>query len=343
MADPALRHRDLLGRRPAAQRAAGRIYREIAELGRRSPTSAPQLVDYPPDADVALLYSIDTKRSFEFYPPLADAQGQPDRRSYLRIFDRYYRAAFEAGAQARIVHVAQFLARDAAAFVAEFPTLVVPTLYVADDRTLDALVAYAKAGGHLVVGARTGYGDELARARAERAPGAPRRSRRRLVRRVLDPRCSASASRARTSAAARPKDGRTRSWSTAPTCWPSTPAGIYAGQPAVTSRAARRRPRHLRRHAARPRARDIHSSLGGAEHERGPVAGRIPTVTVTSGTSTAGRIWFVSNWSPDAATAHPPRGSAATSHRSRTVGRRRPRRATRPRIRSRSHHQHQRE
>ena len=30
------------------------------------------------------------------------------------------------------------------------------------------------------------------------------------------------------------------------------------------------------------------------------------TVTVTSGSSSAGRVWFISNWSPETATAHPP-------------------------------------
>src|SRR5690606_27475726 len=54
---------------------------------------------------------------------------------------------------------------------AEFPILIVPTLYIADDGMLDALVRYAEAGGHLMVGIRTGYGDQLARARPERAPG----------------------------------------------------------------------------------------------------------------------------------------------------------------------------
>ena len=86
----------------------GRIYREIAELGHRLRDLGPQLEGFTPDADVALLYSIDTKHSFEFYPPLADAEGGPDRASYLRIFDRYYRAAFEAGVQSRIVHADQF-------------------------------------------------------------------------------------------------------------------------------------------------------------------------------------------------------------------------------------------
>src|SRR5690606_5798898 len=33
---------------------------------------------------------------------------------------------------------------------------------------------------------------------------------------------------------------------------------------------------------------------------------RDPTVTVTSGHSTVGRVWFVSNWSSEPATAHPP-------------------------------------
>jgi beta-galactosidase len=41
---------------------------------------------------------------------------------------------------------------------------------VADDEVLDALRAYAEAGGHLVLGIRTGYGDELARARRGVAP-----------------------------------------------------------------------------------------------------------------------------------------------------------------------------
>jgi len=65
----------------------------------------------------------------------------------------------------RIQHVAQFVAADPAELAARHPVLVVPALYVVDDATLDALVAYAEAGGHLVVGIRTGYGDELARAR----------------------------------------------------------------------------------------------------------------------------------------------------------------------------------
>src|SRR5215207_4664990 len=55
-------------------------------------------------------------------------------------------------------------------FRGQHPNLVVPALYVADDATLDWLVAYARAGGHLVLGPRTGYGDHEARARSDVMP-----------------------------------------------------------------------------------------------------------------------------------------------------------------------------
>jgi beta-galactosidase len=48
--------------------------------------------------------------------------------------------------------------------------LLVPALYVAGDELLDALEAYARAGGHLVLTFRTGYADEEARARPEPVP-----------------------------------------------------------------------------------------------------------------------------------------------------------------------------
>ena len=57
-----------------------------------------------------------------------------------------------------------------AELASRFPVLVAPALYVASDDDLDLLVDYAAAGGHLVVGIRTGYGDEEARARVAVAP-----------------------------------------------------------------------------------------------------------------------------------------------------------------------------
>ena len=65
----------------------------------------------------------------------------------------------------------QHLGSDADALVARWPVLVVPALYVADDALLDLLDAYARAGGHLVLGFRSGYADEEARRAPEVMPG----------------------------------------------------------------------------------------------------------------------------------------------------------------------------
>jgi beta-galactosidase len=54
---------------------------------------------------------------------------------------------------------------------AELPVLVVPGLLVADDELLDWLRDYAAAGGHLVIGPRTAYGDAEGRARTDVKPG----------------------------------------------------------------------------------------------------------------------------------------------------------------------------
>lgn len=148
----------------------GRIYREVADLGADLTALGAALDDYRPDGDVLLLYSTDTKWSFNFYPPLALPSGGPDPDAYLKIFDAFYRGLFEAGAQVRVQHVRQFLDSDPAVLAEQYPVLVAPAVYVAEDAVLDHLTAYAEAGGHLLIGIRTGYGDELARARHAVAP-----------------------------------------------------------------------------------------------------------------------------------------------------------------------------
>lgn len=60
------------------------------------------------------------------------------------------------------------LAPEAAA--RRHPVLIAAGLYLDDDATLDWPAAYAHAGGHLVLGPRTGYADHEARARPEPAP-----------------------------------------------------------------------------------------------------------------------------------------------------------------------------
>ncbi|WP_371663260.1 beta-galactosidase [Streptomyces sp. NBC_00280] len=156
----------------------GRTYAELAKLGAELDAAGPLVAGLEPDADITMVYSTPSKWLMQKYPPLATADGEPDDTAYHRIFDPFYRGAFDAGRQVRIVHARQLhdpsgerkgLTPEEA--VSRHPVLVVPALYIAADSTLDWFAAYAHAGGHLVLGPRTAYADHEARARNELAPG----------------------------------------------------------------------------------------------------------------------------------------------------------------------------
>ncbi|MEJ3750316.1 beta-galactosidase [Actinomycetes bacterium KLBMP 9797] len=155
----------------------GRVYTELARLGAEFDKAGPLVAGLEPDADIAIVYSTPSKWLMQKYPPLSTKDGEPDPAAYHRIFDPFYRGAFDAGRQVRIVHARQLhdprgerpgMTPDEA--VRRFPVLAVPALYLVDDATIDWLAAYAHAGGHLVLGPRTAYADHEARARPEPAP-----------------------------------------------------------------------------------------------------------------------------------------------------------------------------
>lgn len=147
----------------------GRVYEEIAQIGHLLADAGTALNDFVPDADAAIIWSNDSRWAFEFSPPLS-RRGVPEAHSYEVIFDAFHTGIVESGAQARILHAEQALELGAAALATAYPVLVVPALYVVDDRTLDLLSEYASAGGHLILGPRTAYADALARARVALAP-----------------------------------------------------------------------------------------------------------------------------------------------------------------------------
>jgi beta-galactosidase len=152
-------------------RRPGRIYREVAALGADLKALGASLDGFEPDADVLLVWSTDSKWDLEVQSPLAMPDGvSPDTASYQRIIDAHYRGLFETGAQVRFMHASQVAAADPAGLARRYPVLVAAGLYTADDAVLRTLRAYAEAGGHLVLGIRTGYGDQLGRARVAVAP-----------------------------------------------------------------------------------------------------------------------------------------------------------------------------
>lgn len=153
--------------------APGRVYKEIAEVGRELGT-ARSLLPVTPDADVGIVYSYASKWALAAQPALSNRRGGGDQDSYRRILDAFYQGAFEAGGQVRFIHDAQLdgsVGRlDPGELAAALPVLIAPALYVASDDTLKWLREYARLGGHLVLGVRSGYADTDARARRERKP-----------------------------------------------------------------------------------------------------------------------------------------------------------------------------
>ncbi|MGP3961263.1 beta-galactosidase [Nonomuraea sp. 3N208] len=155
----------------------GRTYAELARLGAELEAAGPLVAGLEPDADITMVYSMPSKWLMQKHPPLPAADGGPDAAAYHRIFDPFYRGAFDAGRQVRLVHARQLhdprgerAGTTPEVAARRHPVLVVPALYVADDATLDWFAAYAHAGGHLVLGPRTAYADHEARARREPAP-----------------------------------------------------------------------------------------------------------------------------------------------------------------------------
>ncbi|MGX9901048.1 beta-galactosidase [Arthrobacter sp. SA17] len=147
----------------------GRVYTELSELGAELGQIGTLLDGYEPDADVAILWSNPSRFAMQFMPPFA-ADGQPDGESYEHIIDAFHRGIIDAGRQSRVLHLPQAVALGAAQLVKQFPVLVAAGLYIASDDELEMLREYAELGGHLILGVRTGYGDEEARARVAVAP-----------------------------------------------------------------------------------------------------------------------------------------------------------------------------
>jgi beta-galactosidase len=149
----------------------GRIHDEVARLGTELATIGADLADVEPDADVAILFSPESRWALQFQPPLVvPGTSTPDRESYGRIVGAFHRGLFEAGLATRVVQPGQ-LGADAAAFARQSPVLIAPALYVASDELLAWLASYVAQGGHLITTFRTGCADDEGRLRAEVMPG----------------------------------------------------------------------------------------------------------------------------------------------------------------------------
>ena len=290
----------------------GRIYREVADIGKSLSIVGPELDGFIPDADIALIYSNASKWAFESTPPLQATDGSPDRDSYTRIFDAFHTGIVETNRQAVIIHDTQLTNEDPAAYADAHPVLVAPAFYIAADEALHWLRDYTAAGGHLVIGIRTAYADLEAWARAEVAP--PR----------LHDLAGASYEEYSNIRAEIPVSGSEElplSLGAAATHWIDglVPAGAtpvaryehpeFAPFPAITSHpTGRGRVTYVGTVPNPQLARDIAEWLAPEPHSDGWILEPTGMATVQSGTTPVGRVRFVFNWSRDEvvlSTPHP--------------------------------------
>ena len=178
-----LRHRDLLGRHPAARPAARPGLRR-AEPARRGLPHGRRAGRRPAarrGGRPALLGPIQVGARLPGRLPQARRGLRSPRRTMSTSGPttgssrRSTAAPSTPGSPPASSTTASSSARTAsasipAALAAELPVLIVPGLLVAGDELLAWLRAYAAAGGHLVIGPRTAYGDDEGRARTEVKP-----------------------------------------------------------------------------------------------------------------------------------------------------------------------------
>ena len=153
----------------------GRAYHEIARIGEELREAGGAFAAAEPDYDIAVLYDSDSKFALSTQGPLRRGDAFCDPDSYRHILAAFSRGIFDAARQQRLARPQHLLPsrggeHDATEVAARYPVLITAAFYTAADEDLDFLIDYARAGGHLVVGPRTGYGDREGRARTERAP-----------------------------------------------------------------------------------------------------------------------------------------------------------------------------
>jgi beta-galactosidase len=156
----------------------GRCYKELAAVGAELGRVGEDLRDLAPVSDVGVLVSSDSRWALSYMSPLPGGAARSnwpqgwfgDTTSYDRVLRSFYRGLFDVGLMSDVVAPHQ-LPEDAVRAVELWPVLVAPAAYVLTDDEIDRLLAYAHAGGHLVLTPRTAYADGSAAARHEVMPG----------------------------------------------------------------------------------------------------------------------------------------------------------------------------
>lgn len=146
----------------------GRTYRSFQETA-KSLDAISALGRLTPAAEVAILVSTASKWMFEFQGPIRQGNGMADPLAYQKTLQSMYEIAYNVGLGVRLIGDNQ-ITDTPGEFARKHPILILHSLYVCSDETLEFARAYAEAGGTLIVGPRTGYATPDAVIRTTPAP-----------------------------------------------------------------------------------------------------------------------------------------------------------------------------
>lgn len=148
-----------------------RAYAEVSRTAHELQQIGPKLVNMKIENKVAILYSSDSFNAISFMPFERPASGAPwepgvPSSSYTRLVTQLHRSLYNANVGTDFVFPDATLAA-----LKKYKLLIVPALYIADDRLLQEIAEYVKTGGHVLMTFKSGFANENSAVRWELAPG----------------------------------------------------------------------------------------------------------------------------------------------------------------------------
>ena len=135
----------------------GRAYAEVSRTARELQRIGPEIANFHPKNQVAILYSNDSSYGIEFMK-------FSDRVNYRSILRQMYGAMYRANVGVDFIF-------PESTNLSDYKVILVPPLYVASDTLLKKLTEYVRGGGHLVLSFKSGFCNEFSTVRWEMAPG----------------------------------------------------------------------------------------------------------------------------------------------------------------------------
>lgn len=137
------------------------IYAELKKLGEEFHQVGPILAGTRPRAEIALLHTYDSRWAIDFQPHTSNYDQE---QVLLRFYAPLQRIAESQGESIDIVDPQRVS-------LAKYKFLVAPSLNVIDDALAQKLTAWVNAGGHLLLGPRSGMKDDFDALNIDRQPG----------------------------------------------------------------------------------------------------------------------------------------------------------------------------